>query len=527
MTWNTQFVTELARNRYAARYILRKVPIPAHESRPFGGILDLSSFTAQGRFRPILSVHDSSFSGGVLSVRDWSCTPLSFSVGIMGNAIGSRDLRKVIQRGQGVVLEVGFTDDPADFVPVAIGTVVGLSRSSSGWSLRCKGLEGSLSSRIVQGSTKTSIGWDLATATSTGSIAQSDTTITVGAGEANGFRTDGQGLGVVQITANDGSLYYATYTGTSGGNTFTGVTIGSGGSPIFGTSHSTTTLAGGGGAVTEVMYTSAHPCKVIERILTSTGTGTNGDADILPESWGFGIPAEHVDSRDINFYANLLKPSGTGAWHWVQPAELETPQAAMNQWMNDAGFFLTQHRGSLTCRGVPTIWEDNTPGNLTITDAMIVPNSIRYETWNPDTPIEYARTRILYADETTASTSAASEIDHGPGHDLIAHTLGGVWGDSSNATAIANEIGGRLKYYDQRTAEILSFDLIGWWPGAASIGDTVNLEIGFMASRLGESYRGRKGLVLRCAPDWFGSATQVEIAVLPEDDNMPWRVQPV
>ena len=510
MSWSAEFKATLAGGRLEPRYLLEWVQVPHGATRVFGGNVRLSSFPVQG-YENIINTDGSSFSGGTLSLRDWSCQPLSFSIGILGD--GERDIRVVAQRGQVVVLKVGFSNDPATFEPVALGTIYGLSRQGSGWVLRCKGLEGSFGSRITIEAGEQSIGHDLASTTvnDTGGVGSGEADITLT--DASNFRTDGQGVGVVQFTADNGSTYLSTYTGVTS-NTLNGCTHG-----VMGTTWSATA---DGNAVAEVMYTSAHPVDILARIITSTGLGSNGPHDILPASWGLGIPYEHLNDRDINTFKNLTQPtSGSAAQHWVQAAEIENPQSAMASWANTMGYFLTQHQGQITARGALLPWDNHSPNHYSLTDGMIERIG-GYDAWDPDSPIEYSRCRILYSDGNTQGTSAASDLDHIPARDIKAHTSA-TWSTSTNALAINTELLTRLKQWDQRTAEVITLTLHGWWPGLASPGSTLDVDLTVLTSRTGHTFRGQGGLLTRCAVNWFGSTTDVEIAVLPADEVVPWR----
>lgn len=519
MSWSQDFKETLARGRYEPRYLLEWVGIPQGATRVFGGNIRLSSFQTAG-YDAIISRVDSGVSGGVLSLRDWGCNPLVFEVGIVGDSARGRDIRRIIQRGQAVRLLVGFSDDPSTFQQVAVGTVYGLSLSGAGWVIRCKGLEGSLSSRIAITATEQALGWDLGNDTLSSGVANPTSTIDVP--DASIFRLDDSTIGAVLITANNASTYYCTFTGTSAGtgaggsDQLTGVTVGA-----FGTSHSATSA---GNAIAEVMLAVGHPLEIAAKILTSTGSGSNGVYDTLPESWGLGIPADCVDLRDIVSFRDLTQPSsGADDWRWVQPSAVADPGSSLAAFLNPCGYFLTQHQGRVTARAALEPWLDTVPGHITITDAMIVPGSLRYDAWDPDSPVEYEKCRILYTDGTTGGTSAASDLDHIPGRGTNEHTAGGLWSTSTNAAAIVSELISRLKHWDQRTAEVLSFELIGWWPGLTSPGSTVGLDLTVISSRTGGNFNTRGGLVLRCSPDWFGSSTPIEVAILPADEVVPWR----
>lgn len=518
MAWSNDFLINLGTGSVAPFYTLTWVKTPAGTLRQFGGNLRLSSFETQG-YANIISIADSMFSGGDLRVRDGTTTPLMFSIAIVGNSQQMTDQLRIIQRGQVVALSVGFDRDPTTFETVALATIVGISRNGAGWMINCRGLDGSLSSRVTIEAGESTLGWDLASDTLAASVAGAATFIDVT--DASDFRTDGQGVGAVQITADDGSTYYATYTsitaggGAGGSDRLNGATV-----ATFGSTHSATA---NGNTITEVMYTSAHPLKVIRRILTSTGLGTNGPDDILPESWGMGIPTEYVAERDIQQHIDLTQPaSGTAAWHWVQPTAIDDPQVAIQQWAGGGGFFVTQHRGDLTARALLRPWLTQSPAHFVLTDDMIVPDSIQYEAWDPDFPVEYTRARMYYGDGTFNADGSDSETDHIPARVFNGHTMGGIYSDSSNETAITTEVINRIGHWDIRVPEKLSFQLRGWWPGQASVGETCDLQVTLLVSRDGSSFVGRRALVTRCSPDWFGATTEIELVVLPVDEWVVW-----
>lgn len=57
-----------------------------------------------------------------------------------------------------------------------------------------------------------------------------------------------------------------------------------------------------------------HPLDVLRCLLCSTGTGKNGDFDVLPEGWGLGFPSSRVDHADIE----KLKSPEFGYWYLAE-----------------------------------------------------------------------------------------------------------------------------------------------------------------------------------------------------------------
>lgn len=503
MGWDPAFLADLARPFRTMRILLQHVGVPATVLRPYGGGIRFSSWPIAG-WDAVIRADGSSVSGGMLAVRDWTATPLTFDVGITDAAI--RDVRTVVQRGQVVALKVGFGDDVTQFTTVAIGTVRGISWSPSGWVIRCVGLEGSLTTRWTTTAGEQALGHDLLSTTTTEAVTAAETDIDLAS--VTGLQT----AGVVEVTADDGSTYLISYTGIST-LTLTGCTT-----PAFGTTFSTTS---NGAAVAQRMYATGHPLEIAAKVLESTGAATNGTWDTLPASWGFGLPAALVDERDILRHVGIRQPSsGVDDWAWIQAATTN-PQQTLSAWLAGGGYYLTQRQGQITARGGVLPWDTSNGAGVVITDGDVV-SVDGYETWDPDQPVEYRICRITDASGTNED-SAASALDHLPALGTYTHAPGGIYSTTTNRTAIVAELVSTLKHWDQRVPEWLSLTLRGRWWGHLAPGDSVPLSLSFLASRTGGAFG--VALVTRASVDWFGpeDVARVEMLILPADESVPWR----
>lgn len=509
--WTTQFKQALNEPQLFPRWSIEWVQIPTGTLRTFGGNIRLSSWDQGPGFAPLITPN-SSFSGGRLTPRSWNAQPGAFQLTIDGFK-GFAE-RQIIQRGQVVTLRVGLrfnnvwhTED------VMLAQVMNITYTGRGWVLDCRGIEGALNSRWTTDSGKQLLCHDLADTTVDSPYNTPGGTLDVAS--TAGFRTDGQGTGMLLVTDNNGEQYFVSYTNTTA-TSFTGCTAN-----IFGTTHDNTAI---GNRVQEVAYTRGHPLKVLERILKSTGQGTNGVDDILPESWGFGIDAELIDDRDILEHIDYTRPTtGGNNWDLLITETVNDAQAFLNNWLNGAGYFITQHQGRLTGRAALLPWAQGTSGTYIITDDDI--ESITgYWQWGADSSnaSEYQRTQVTFADGPF-ERSALSEVDHLPAKGINNHVCGGLYSDNGNATALITELVARLKEWDIRTPEIMRLTLRGWKHGQASPGDTVKLTTGLFPSRDGLPFVDRDCLVLRSSPNWFGASTDIELAILPADEVVPWR----
>lgn len=174
--------------------------------------------------------------------------------------------------------------------------------------------------------------------------------------------------GAVLITPTSGEPFIVTYTGVSG-NDLTGVST----SAIFGTDGSGATV-NSGDIVQEVCFINRHPVDMARRILVSTGTGTNGTHDTLPESWGLGIPETLIDVQgftDTSTALNASLASGSYVLHTVST----TPQGPALQWLQTElaryGLWLCVRQGDISIRPALDYWRHRpayalqlTPDNL-------------------------------------------------------------------------------------------------------------------------------------------------------------------
>lgn len=516
MGWSSDFKAALYASEYEPRYLLEWVKVPAGTLRVFGSNLRLSSAYDSLGYRPHIRRGGSSFQGPRVTPRDWNCQPGSFDIGV--DAAADPDIRKYMQRGQAVTLKVGLQRNGVwHYEPVLLATVVNMRYGRSGWILQCRGLEGSLHSRLTYTAGESLLCHDLAaTAVNDAAGYAGGATLTVDS--TVGFRTDGQGTGVVKVTpAAGGTAYYVTYTGTTA-TTFTGCTAGK-----FGTAFATTA---DNSVVSEVAYTKGHPCEVVRRVLCSTGTAAaNGAADILPASWGYGIDDALVDARDMLDYIAYTQPAaGVDDWHWLVDAEVDDGNAHLATWLNSGGYFLTQYQGLITCRAAVEPWAPGISGAHEIEDSDIA-EIVSYSQWGGDaaTTSEYQQARITLGDGTNATSTVVAEVDHHPARGIMDHVLEGLFADSTNFAAIQAEHGSRLKQWDIRTPEYITVRCHGWRHGKMAAGDVCKLTTDKLISRDGNTFARRACLVLSSSPAWFGSDTIVELAILPADESVPWR----
>jgi hypothetical protein len=72
---------------------------------------------------------------------------------------------------------------------------------------------------------------------------------------------------------------------------------------------------------TSITLGPAHPAILALRVLLSTGTGTNGPYDVLPQDWGAGVDQALVDVAAFEALANQVLPTAQFQFSLVGPAD--------------------------------------------------------------------------------------------------------------------------------------------------------------------------------------------------------------
>ena len=169
-------------------------------------------------------------------------------------------------------------------------------------------------------------------------------------------RETGKDGAVLVTPSGGGSPYILTYTGVSGNN-LTGVST----AAQFNTTGSN---ASAGDKVQEVCWIERHPVDMALRILVSTGTGTNGIYDTLPEAWGLAVPEGLIDVR--GFRQTSARLNGTiSSGSYIVHTVSTTPQGPALQWLQTElqryGLWLCTRQGDISIRPALDYWRHTPP----------------------------------------------------------------------------------------------------------------------------------------------------------------------
>ena len=511
--WRLEFVSDLSGTQGAS------ASSPSHEAGSSLG------------FGPSISV-----GGGRVSPGSWSYTDGSWSVSIVGSIQPLHDAG--IIRGNLARLLVGFEGwDEADYEPIAIGAIDQISGVKPNYLLIFRSILTHLQTRHTNASADLSLfdSLDLddadRTPVSTAVTAKydpaSDTTITV---TSTASFEKGSTLGVLLCDdSTSGDPFLVNYTGSTA-TSFTGVSS----SDRFGTSRVCLSTAG---TVYAGAYLEGHPLDIAREILASTGNGTNGTYDTLPETWGLGVPQDWIDDDDIDVWKAAIgnkAPGGTD--HDWDLAVFEGQSNAIG-WLAsqiaEAGIWLVVRQGRISIRAAQnpdetSVWrfEDTVRTGLHI-DLSDIEEIEAFDAWHPEVPAESAGTIAVYnsghSPPSPGAPLSSVEITDGyvnsiPGTTRAEHDLTeSVWETSTDP---ALDVIYRCGIWEMRIPERLRLRCRGLRLAQLCPGDIVDVTCPFIEGALSHTRGGYdevQAMVTAVDTDWIGGIVVVEVAVVSED----------
>lgn len=513
MTWSQDFVTAISAPEVDPRYLLESVAIGTFD--PTSTPLKLSSFTAPG-YTCGLVRDGSSVSYGTLSPSTWTR-----SYGTLTAALSHVEIRDRVARGQAVQLRIGFPGwSLAKFERVWLGVVRNLRWTGGRWYLDCTELPGALQNRFDDVSGQQNLFFNLPAATKVDGgydPVVDDPTPGLPLLDTSDFEANNSGNYCARITPSGANFYYVTATGKSSSH-LTGTTGGAFDSPLNNrktpTVVSPTPTAADQDDVDAIAWINAHPLIFARGLLLATGTGDNGPNDVLPESWGWGIPYGLVDVVDIDAFKALSEPaSGSTTWDFLIDHSQADGLSFVSEQIRPGGFFVSQHQGCLTARAVIGVDAVRTPGFVSIDDSDLM--ALDYEAWDGTSAVEYRNVRVLGYNDTNPSITTEDNLATRPTRTSHKRSLPQVF--SAVAAGWTDEVAGRLAIYDQRIPERLTLTCRGWRVAVATMGDVVSLTTQYLTTRVAanspttSAFHDTPVLVVGGGPDWFGSTTKLEV----------------
>jgi hypothetical protein len=326
-----------------------------------------------------------------------------------------------------------------------------------------------------------------------------DATITVG--DTSAFAWDAISYGAIVLGG-----FVLTYTGKTA-TTFTGVSS----TGKFGTA---TADVASGEDVTEAALIYGHPIHTANRLLASTGAGTNGAYDDYPEDWGFAIPSDYLDTHDSGLFEALVMTVSTGSYDvgvLVQEPQPQ-PRSWFTEWLSRFGCFPVMHQGKLSIRAGS--FDNRIADAETVTDRDIRPESLQSEWFDSTRPIEYGS--AVATTGLTSSTSGADSVYTLPGAQNAYFDLSGLW--ISNPIPILADVRNRMSGWTEQIGEVLTLHLVGLSWSRLTPGDWLHVKITHSCTRFDYS-GGMDCFITQVTPDYVSGVVTVR-AVTPVDSRL-------
>ena len=342
-----------------------------------------------------------------------------------------------------------------------------------------------------------------------------DTTLTIGAAEPPATRQTGA-TGVVKITpASGAAAFYLRFTGSaSGPYRLTGVSA----SVTYGTTAVNAAL---GSVVEYVPLVFGTIPDFVCKILTSTGSGTNGAYDVLPETWGYGLrDGLHVDVSDIQSSTNsaLTSMTGGGEIEVVVDPDPDDGLAWLNGVIAPYGVFLTVRQGLITLRCCQDIRPQSAATarvqRYGVDPAQVAPDTLSVAT--PDwTNLTYG---IVAVTDSTATSSAGSPVRSYPSAVLKTYDVSAsLWAYGSDVRAATLA---RLKMWAWVLGEAISCDVVGLDVWDLCPGDVIRWtypNAGGLYASTALGWSARLAMVVSVQPDPLRGIVALTLATLPDD----------
>jgi hypothetical protein len=494
--------------------------------------------------------------GAEVTPGSWTSSLGHWSVALVGDP---SSLMRNLYPGQPVRHRMGFPGwADADYETVQLGVVWNLRMTSPRrYVLECRDILSGLQSRYT-----TTVGrWplfynlgeqgaDAGATTLDGAYTAGEATVGVAAtANLEGESGTGRKVVIVDPLGSVGSAFYVTYTGTGVGP----IRLTGCGASTYGTTQADTAT---GVAVRDAAVIEDHPSDAVRKIWASTGTASaNGAYDLLPASYGLGMADRAWDHSDTDVWKGYISPdTGNDYWAFLSEEQQENPIQWLQSCLSPAGVFITARQGKLTVRAAvdPNLPNANvlkkgppepvcaiTTGDLAIDGAGRV-LGCSHIAWDDSYGLEYHKLKITTVSDSTTTTESVSThpAEEQLEISLTLDQLGGM-GVYDNEAQHRAAIGSRLAPWVCRRPERLEVLLANPLFAQLAPGDLVELNFSFFGGRMevfeswanhGWSwasepgqFNGRRGMVVRVDPDWWGGRpTRVVVAIPPGREGAPY-----
>lgn len=516
MSWPQVFRDELAKSRIAPVWQLRTV------SQYFTG-RTAAAISSHPGLSGIAAIAEDGVSvfGEAVDPKTWNTTHGGFTINLAGPA--GANVWVNFRRGTVVQLFMGFAGwQESDFQPIALGVIERISpTSANSWKMQCQGIGQLLASRLDRTTEHSSLFYNLPQETTLAAdFAAADTSAVLT--DASGFERETGGSFLLLVTPTTGDPFYVLGTGRSS-NTITGITT------LVAALDTTRVDAVAGDVVESVAYIAGNPCDIARKVLLSTGTGSNGAFDTLPESWGLGLPDTLFDHADTAWFRNVALEPSTGGWNMVATSTgpQENPESWLASYLAPVGVWITMRQGQLTirCAQTPELAKVRTTIDIGgwIEEDLIQSHDFEDTRY----PVEYTVYQIHCSSATPGTTEVKEDAECWPAGGLYEQTMA-VYGGAAASQYMRASTSIRVSRWITRTPENMRLTATGWWLSQLCPGDIVGLTTDLRQGRPSGSalHRGRfvnrQVMLLAASPAILPGAaysTELELSILPETNG--------
>lgn len=508
MSWPVWFINALSEASKGWIVTARRYPwIPTIDSiwqassAPLDGHVEMLG--AESRSRP-LPAYTPSLAG--VQVRAWQNTGGGFSLHVVGNS-NFRQLSANIAPGSMLAIHVGNRQHSPDTYPrIDLGVYQQATQLSGPdgplpiyridcapwWAALRRRPAANFASKLFNyaGSETSVSGTNYTAGASTITLTSAAT-----------MQRQAGGTGVIQVTDNSGGTFFLKWTGVSGNV----LTIDS--TALSGSFGTTAANANIGNSVKNVVYLRGHPARILRRILTSTGTadftagtaGDNGDFDVYPETWGYGIDRSDVDTASLTTLRDdVMKYTGATGQYLVEILVESAPDNALDwfrSWMAPLGMFFRCHQGDFSA------WAAQNPSasdalfsSYGVTDDLMLSQGF---TWQPvGADGQHNSSSLTNAAGTSSSSALSSDYKAAPVYATRDRNVTGII--RADLSDHADDVNDRLSCWDVRTLSRLGGQWGGFWHGRLGLGELTHVTTN--ALRLYRPDQAYNGTYLQAAP---------------------------
>jgi len=265
------------------------------------------------------------------------------------------------------------------------------------------------------------------------------------------------------------------------------------------------------------------PYSFLAKIVTSTGTGTNGVYDKMPANWSTGapIPAAMYDQSDAQATSAYLKPSSGTFYNWdyVTKEPLSNGLRDVLNTLANVGQWPVFRQDSFSWRGCtdPTGQFDDVPPIVaTIRDRDIVEIE-SHVMHDPSLSAVYASTKLIYDVAGNAESSTQSAVPTLPSQGQVSRDMGAIYDAGGDEEKMAEGDIKRLKIWDLYHWSRLTLR-VSLKYAVLVAGDVVRISSDYLydlSTAAGRTYSNRTGMIVSTEYNISGRFCVIVIAIPP------------